>query len=324
MPIHARPGSGAIYRTSAWSTRVDLVVSVPTSMVAAVTILHRELDRIDAATSRFRTNSELSGLHRAAQSGLPVRVSPDLLQAITVALRAAELSGGSVDPTVGEAMCQLGYDRDFAQLADRRLGPFPEGGPVPGWLSVEVDAVRSTVTLSPGTTLDLGATAKALAADRAAQAITSQLGCAAMVSLGGDIAVAGEPSTRFDVGISDVHRDSPCPVTVTIGPGALATSGIGARRWLLDGQTVHHIIDPATSLPVETCWRTVSVAARSCVDANTASTAAVVKGLDAPDWLEGLGLPARLVHVDGRTVLVSGWPADSPEDAGTDPQGARL
>ena len=319
----ARPAGGAIYRTAAWSTRVDLVVSAPESMVAAATILHRELDRIDTVTSRFRADSELSALHRAARSGHPVEVSPDLLEAITVALRAADLSGGSVDPTVGEAMNRLGYDRDFAQLADGCLGQFPSAVPVPGWRSVEVEAERSTVRLSIGTTLDLGATSKALAADWAARAITTQLGCAAMVSLGGDIAVAGEPMTRFDVGISDVYGDSPCPVNVTIGPGGLATSGTGARRWLLDGRTVHHIVDPATGLPAETCWRTVSVAAKSCVDANTASTAAVIKGPGAPGWLEGLGLPARLVHVDGGSIALAGWPSESRPDAVTDPRRTR-
>jgi thiamine biosynthesis lipoprotein len=306
---------GVIYRTSAWSTRVALVISDRASMVAAIAILHRELDRIDAVASRFRADSELTHLHGEARAGHPVDVSSDLLEAIGVALRAAALSDGAVDPTVGQAMSRIGYDRDFEQIVSRRSTRFPNACPVPGWQSVELDTERSTVRLSPGTKLDLGATAKALASDRAAHAITDQLGCAALVSLGGDVSVTGEPMTRFDIGISEVFTDGPCPVNVALGPGGLATSGTGARRWLLGGRTVHHIVDPTTGLPVESCWRTVSVVAGSCVDANIASTASVIKGPAAPGWLEALGLPARLVRLDGHAVTVAGWPSDPDENA---------
>jgi len=50
------------------------------------------------------------------------------------------------------------------------------------------------------------------------------------------------------------------------------------------------------------------VAAATCVDANTASTAAILRSERATAWLAGLGLPARLVRHDGTTVTVAGWP----------------
>jgi thiamine biosynthesis lipoprotein len=56
-------------------------------------------------------------------------------------------------------------------------------------------------------------------------------------------------------------------------------------------------------------WRTASVCAASCLDANIASTAAIVRGSRAVEWLEGLGLPSRLVGVDGTACHVAGWPA---------------
>jgi thiamine biosynthesis lipoprotein len=71
----------------------------------------------------------------------------------------------------------------------------------------------------------------------------------------------------------------------------------------------HHIIDPASGLPTSGRWRTVSVAAASCADANIASTAAIIRDRTAPDWLAALGLPARLVALDGHTVALSGWPS---------------
>jgi FAD:protein FMN transferase len=95
---------------------------------------------------------------------------------------------------------------------------------------------------------------------------------------------------------------------VTVLGGGLATSSTTVRQWRRAGRTVHHIVDPATGEPAAPAWRTVSVAAASCVDANTASTAAIVRGASAPQWLESLGLPARLVDPEGTVVTVGAWP----------------
>jgi thiamine biosynthesis lipoprotein len=302
-----------VYRSSVWSTRVDLVVTDPGVIVQAARLLHQTLERVDAVASRFRPDSEINLLHRAvAGASTPVVVSDDLAEAIGVALRAARLTDGAVDPTVGSAMCRLGYDRDFSLLGAHVAGALPEASPTPGWRSVILDPERSTVMLAPGTVLDLGATAKAWASDRAAHLIASRLGCGTLVSLGGDITVAGPaPVDGFAVGIADICGDPSAPTTVAIESGGLATSGIGNRHWSLSGHPVHHLLDPATGLPVETPWRTVSVAAGSCVDANTASTAAMVMGEPAPAWLDEAGLPARLVRRDGATVTVAGWPDDA-------------
>jgi thiamine biosynthesis lipoprotein len=57
----------------------------------------------------------------------------------------------------------------------------------------------------------------------------------------------------------------------------------------------------------------VSVAAGSCVDANTASTAAMIMGEAAPQWLEQQRLPARLIRQNGSIVTVGEWPTDPPD-----------
>ena len=130
-----------------------------------------------------------------------------------------------------------------------------------------------------GTSLDLGATAKALAADRAAATIHGRLGCGVLVSLGGDASAAGPaPAGGFAIGIADTCT-SPAPAeAIAISSGGLASSGIGVRHWRLGAHQVHHIVDPATGLSAAPCWRTVSVAAATCVQANAASTAAMVLG----------------------------------------------
>ena len=308
-----RSGELAVYRSSVWSTRVDLVVTDPGALIAASYLLHAELDRVDRVASRFRSDSEIEALHRAARAGLPVHVSPELLDAVTIACRAAALTDGAVDPTVGSALCALGYDRDFSLVERGRPGTLPGPQPVPGWRSVVVEPKRSTITMPARTVLDLGATAKAWAADRAAAAIAVRLGCGVLVSIGGDVAVRGAPQNGFDVGIADVCGDPAAPVAVAIASGGLATSGVGRRSWMLGDHRVHHLVDPATGLPVHTAWRTVSVAAATCVDANTASTCAMVKGKAGVDWLEEHRLPARLVAHDGSVVTVGEWPVD-PRD----------
>ena len=91
-------------------------------------------------------------------------------------------------------------------------------------------------------------------------------------------------------------------------------SSCTARRRSGDGpHAVHHLMNPGTGRPVDGPWRTVSVTAASCLDANTASTAAIVLGADAPDWLEENSLPARLVGHDGSVRHVAGWPAEGDE-----------
>lgn len=297
----------------ALGTGAAVFVSEAGTLARARAVVEAEIAAIDRACSRFREDSELAALNR--RSGRRTAVSETFATALGAGLRAARLTAGRVDPTVGEAIELAGYDRDFADL--------PAEGPavvsvarVPGWRAVELDRAAGTVRMRPGVRLDLGATAKALAADRAAQAAHELTGCGVLVSLGGDLAAAGDAPADdgWRVRVTDDHAagwQSPGQ-TVSIHDGGLATSSTTVRRWVRGGVAQHHILDPATGQPAGVTWRTVSVAAASCVDANTASTAAIVHGADAPGWLASLGLPARLVRPDGEVVTVGGWPAEEP------------
>ena len=297
--------------TAAWSalgTSARVVVADPARLAAARRAVEAELEAVDAACSRFREDSELTRLNAAA--GRPVRVGRRLLEAVDVALRAAELTDGAVDPTVGAALVLAGYDRDFA-LGLREPASGLTASRVAGWRAVLVDRRRRWVTIPQGVRLDLGATAKALAADRAAAAAAAAAGTGVLVDLGGDIAVAGAaPGSGWPVRVTDDHRARAGADAQVVGirSGGLATSSTTVRRW---GRSSHHIIDPRTGRPAASRWRTVSVAAGSCVDANTASTAAIVLGDEAVPWLEANGLPARLVDAGGSTTTVARWPAEA-------------
>lgn len=308
MALATAPRHSAIYRTSALGTRVELLVTDPGCLIAATEILQQELERIDLLASRFRADSEISRLQRAG--GTTTQASDGLIEALLVAVRVAMVTDGAVDPTVGEAMCRLGYDRDFSLVKDGRAGELPPACAVPGWRSIEVNLKRRSIRLPPGTKLDLGATAKALASDRIASAVHRTCGCGVLVSLGGDIAVAGAPAGGFRIGLGEDCETTSGDAAVAVSAGGLATSGIAVRRWRLGETLVHHIVDPSSGHPVAPVWRTVSVCAASCVDANAASTAAMVKGAAALAWLAAMRLPARLVAPDGTVHTVGGWPVD--------------
>ncbi len=295
-----------------FGTTAVLLVTEAGALSQARALADAELAAVDLACSRFRPDSELTAVNAAG--GAAVTVTEMFADLLAAALRAARLTDGDVDPTCGQALAGLGYDRDFAQV--RAGGPASLGtvfGPVPGWRRVEFDQQVLRVRVPTGTQLDLGATAKAWASDHCAELIAGRLGCGVLVSLGGDLAVAGPvPDDGWRVRVTDDHAAGPeAPgQTVTITDGGLATSSTTVRTWTAGDRQVHHIIDPATGEPARSCWRTVSVAAGTCFDANTASTAAIIRGEAAAAWLDDAGLPARLVRPDGTVVTTAGWPAD--------------
>jgi thiamine biosynthesis lipoprotein len=313
--MRATPAEDIGTRTfPALGTFASLLVTDRCSLELAYGLLAGELLAVDMACSRFRPDSELWRVNHAG--GHPVGIGPLLTQALATALTAARITDGDVDPTCGQSLARLGYDRDFAQARRDTTALAAPPAPAAGWQTVELDTQRRTVRVPDAVMLDLGATAKALAADRAAARIRSAVGCGVLVNLGGDIRVAGEPPAGgWRVGILDDLASAPAACTepsqaVIIRDGGLATSSTGARAWRRGKTRMHHIIAPGTGRPADSCWRTVSVAAATCVDANTASTAAILRGERAPQWLDELRLPARLVRHDGTTVIVGGWPAD--------------
>ena len=303
----------------ALGTGVRLVVQ-DGDLDAARLAVEDVLDRVDRAYSRFRDDSELVALN--ARAGSMVRVSRLLAQAIAAGLHAAEVSGGAVDPTVGRAMRAIGYDADFDRVR-HPSGPIElRLEPVPGWQAVALSVARREVLVRRGVELDLGSVGKGLASDLAADAAHAALGGVdaaggVLVSLGGDIAVRGRaPDGGWRILIAE---DSETPAdaageVVAIEIGAIATSSTTVRRWRRGDRTLHHLIDPRTGGPVDSPWRTASIAAASCVEANTAATAAIVLGSAAVAWLAAAGLPARLIGADGAVTRLNGWPDAAPDE----------
>lgn len=280
-------------------------VAAADALEPALEIVRREIAAIDLACSRFRNDSELTQVNRAAGQGR-IAVSELLADALDAALRAAEMTGGLVDPTVGRNVEDIGYTETFRAM--QLDGPPLEVSVrrVLGWRAVDVDHARRTVAIPAGVALDLGASGKAWAADRCAGAVARALGVSVLVECGGDIATRGSAEWPVRVALDPNAAEWQ---DVLVREGGLATSGTTGRRWRRGGVELHDIIDPRTGSPAETPWAMVTVAAASCLEANAAATAALILGSRAIDWLDGSRLPARLVAVDGQVQTAGGWAA---------------
>jgi thiamine biosynthesis lipoprotein len=315
-PARVPPAGVPFSTTARWpalGTLTELAVTRPEQLDQAVRLAQQLLDRVDRACSRFRSDSDLARANAVAGCWTPV--DRLLVDAVAAAVRAAEATGGLVDPALGRPMAAIGYDRDLDDVrADRvnpaavRLAPAPARAGA--WRQIELDPAGG-LRVPEGLALDLGATGKGYAADLVAGELAHRLGCGVVVSLGGDVAVSGEPPATDDgvgwpVLVGDIAVGP--TQTVLLDGGGLATSSTRRRVWRHGGLQVHHLLDPATGMPVPLVWDEASVRARSCVDANAATTASMVLGEAASTWLERDGLPGCLRGHDGRLVLTAGWP----------------
>jgi thiamine biosynthesis lipoprotein len=294
----------------ALGTTTRLVTSPPDALPGATRLAARWLPRLERAASRFRPDSELSLANAAA--GRPVRVGPVLRDALTAALGMAAATDGLVDPTVGSLLSAAGYDRTFTQVRDgvgRLKAPAADR---PTWRDVRLqgDAHGALLTVPPGCALDLGAIGKAWLADLLAAEVSAawEAGSAgALVDLGGDISVAGPPPRHGWLVALPPGADGQRMVSIVAG--GIATSAQHARAWQTPDGPAHHIMDPRSGLPARSPWQVVTVHAATAVEANAASTAAMVLGADAPAWLQAHQLAARLVPLDGSPALrVGAWP----------------
>lgn len=216
----------AVAERAALGTSARVAVWPPENFPAACAAVDDVLAALDRQASRFRDDSELSWLNRAG--GGTFMLSDGLAEAVAVALAAARWTGGRTDPTVGGSLIALGYDRDFAAIGQRGDEPAAAPVPAPGWQQVRLDG--PLLRLPPGVRLDLGATAKGVGSDRAVRAVMSATlhEGGVLVSLGGDIAVAGTPPRAgWPVTVAEAPDDP--------GPDPQLGQGLPARLVGSDG-----------------------------------------------------------------------------------------
>jgi len=296
-----------------WSTTARIVVTDPEALEPSLALARETLAEIELAASRFRSDSDVMRLAASVQETHVI--SPVLAGLLEEALDAADWTGGAVDPTVGSTLSDLGYDRDIASLDLTGKRPVAVVRRTPGWrkLRLATSAQGVELTMPRGLVLDLGATAKAVAADVCAAEVAAMLGCGVLVSLGGDIATAGRgPDGGWVIDVQDTPDDPASQIVLPDG-AAVATSSTVRRTWRRGGEVAHHVVDPRTSRPATSPWRSVTVVADTCSVANAAATATIAKGADGAAWLATHDLPSRLVDHDRHVHLLGGWPTE--EDA---------
>lgn len=311
LPRPVTIGGPTSARFPAIGTTHRIHVTNPSCLIEATAIAREELDLLVGAVSRFRPDSEISLLAtRAAHGPAWIFASATLSHYLGESLRAARLTDGLVDPTVGAAVMASGYDADLL-LVQRRPALTDPGADavVPGWRHIDLDPATRRLSVPRGCLIDLGASAKAAAADRIAQRLADRLPGGFLVNLGGDIATSGElPDNGWRIGIEAANGSI---LQVVTGTGqAFATSSTQKRTWAtgVGGERRHHIVDPRTGRTATSPWAQVTCAAASGLEANAASTAAIILGDQAPEWLRRNGIPARLDALDGSVTTTPGWP----------------
>ncbi len=261
----------------------------------AMTEAEREVRRLETIFSRFDPDSELSELNQRGT----LRVGPELLEVVGLALAARDRTGGRFDPTVHDALVAAGYDRTFEEVSAERPGGNPRASAALRTAgSVRVDRRTRSIELDPGVHLDLGGIAKGYAVDRAAQ-ILGELG-ACLVDAGGDIAALGG---RWPIGLETADG----ALTLELADGAVATSGRDRRHWTRGSEELHHIIDPATGLPAAGDLLRVTAVAATAADAEVRAKALFLAGAeDAEREANATATPALLVTLDSRTIFAGG------------------
>lgn len=240
--------------------------------------------------SRFDPTSEISRLN--ADRGNSLMVSADTRALVRHAVEAWRSTVGAFDPSLLDAIVSWGYDRTLPEVGARRRPTACQ--PSPGLASVVIDEVAGTVDLG-GVGFDPGGIGKGLAADLVAEELISAGAERALVSIGGDLRVAGElAEPGFVVGIEDPGASEQDLLRVGVVGGGLATSSDRRRRWRAEPVDAHHLFDPQTGAPAPTALTGVTVLAGAAWWAEVLTKAVLVGGLHLDE------LPAHSASAIGR------------------------
>lgn len=274
------------------------IVNVHVSTVKPDFLIERAMDRVsqvfrdvEHSCSRFDASSELSQLCRS--TGVFVPVSDMLFEAVRFAIEVAKATDGLFDPTVGQTMSRLGFNRHY--LTGAVVMPDLTGRA--DYRDVELDEDRRQIRLAKPLLLDLGAVAKGFAIDLAAQTLQGFEGF--VVDAGGDLYVSGtnHHGEAWHVGIQHPvdSRRTICNLRLT--DTAICTSGNYERKSPVVA-TAHHIVDAKTGIsPVEVV--SCTAIAPYAMMADAFSTASLLLGVEhGINLLEALGLEGLWITSD--------------------------
>jgi thiamine biosynthesis lipoprotein len=240
----------------------------------------RFIQACETRFTRFSEESELSALNRSA--GTPFQASPDLFAVVALAQHFFHRTRGLFDPSILPDLKRIGYDRSMDLLRRQGAAPLFESllaGEHPSFSEMDLDEVRGMILLPPGMALDLGGIAKGWIAEQAA-VLLSDFSSACAVNAGGDMFLVGLPEgePQWPVAIEDPLQPEIDLTTITVDPGAVATSAVTKRVWKQGEKQRHHLIDPRTGEPAQTDWLSVTVIGPHAYEAEVFAKALLIGG----------------------------------------------
>jgi len=284
---------------------IQLFAAGPTQALAAADATIADVQRLEARYSRYRSDSFLSEINRAAAAGAMIEVDEETAGLLDYAATCYAQSDGLFDITSG--ILRRAWKFDSGQLPEQSL--LDDLLQRVGWDKLSWQRPRLAFA-TPGMEIDFGGVVKEYAVDRAAALCQAYGVRHGLVNLGGDIRVVGPRAdgSPWQIGIRHPHRPGGVLDTLVLTTGAVASSGDYERCITLNGVRYGHVLNPRTGWPVQHL-AAVTVIAEFCVVAGSASTIAMLKQGDGPAWLADLQLPHLWVDVNG---LCGGSPQLGP------------
>jgi thiamine biosynthesis lipoprotein len=307
QPINKAYSQTAIFMDTLVSIKV---VTVKTEAVVEEKIseAYEVFRKVEAHCSRFDPNSELRQL--SSYIGTPVKVTELLYQAVQFALEMAALTEGAFDPTIGATLEVSGFNKNY--LTGEKLMPSVEIGQISSatYRDVQLNDQERTITLIKPLILDLGAVAKGLAIDLAANVLQGFEGFA--IDAGGDVYVSGlnEKGQPWQIGIRDpINKESFIDI-VQLTEGAICTSGSYERVSKVKKET-HHLMDPKSKNSAKGILSCTAMAPFAML-ADAFSTAAFILGEKKGIQLfEDNGIKGLIMTSSLQKIATEGWVSSS-------------
>ena len=268
------------------------------------------LGELEQRWSRFISSSDVCALNQS--KGVAISVHPDTITLVRYLVDAQRLTNRFFDPTLLPSLVQLGYARSMtnASLVTLLDGSLRWGEPL---VATSIDIENSTVTLPAGLTLDPGGLGKGLAADIVATELLERGAAGACVSVGGDIRCVGTGPINgtWPIPVGSPFESSAILSTATLTDGAIATSSLGAKTWMVGSTKMHHVLSPKTGMPLQSAPEQVvqsTVIGAEAVWAEVFSTVVLVDGVvEGFRQVEAAGLAALAVFANGKCLESSRW-----------------
>ena len=248
--------------------------------------------RIEQKFSRYRKDNIIFQINNA--EGQQIAVDEETGNLLDFAEACYQMSDGRFDITSGILRQVWHFDGSDALPSPDAIKSLL---PKMGWSKVRWK--RPNLTLPAGMEIDFGGIGKEYAVDKTAEILCAYLSSGVLINYGGDLFALGprRNGEHWNVGIDDPNATGEqIMMQIPFSKGGLATSG-DARRYLLkDGVRYGHILDPTTGWPVLNTPRSVTVAAKTCMEAGMLATLAMLQGSGAKSFLQEQGVPFWMVN----------------------------